>query len=214
MAADDTEPPPHFQSLEKIASEDFQLLEKTAPEISSDGKCTGTTASARVHPGYGAGGGLTRVGVRGRVAAKLRRRTMKPCRECRREISEQAVACPNCGAPYPARAKWDGHGFEYKSRLSVFGLPLIHVSFKYRANRTPVVARGVIAIGQFGCGLITIAQFGVGIISISQFTIAGFALAQFAIAYDLIAQMGVYFHEGHGQVVRSVTELIGMVSGH
>jgi hypothetical protein len=35
---------------------------------------------------------------------------MKPCRECRREISEQAFACPQCGAPYPARDSWNGWG--------------------------------------------------------------------------------------------------------
>ncbi len=28
-------------------------------------------------------------------------------------------------------------------------LPLLHMSFKYRANRTPVVAKGINAIGQF-----------------------------------------------------------------
>ena len=135
---------------------------------------------------------------------------MKPCRTCKRDISEEAVACPNCGAPYPAREKWDGWGFEYKSGLQFLGLPLVHISFKYRPNRTPVVARGVIAIGQFACGILTISQFGIGVVSISQFTIAGFAIAQFAAAYSLIAQMGLYVHQGHGQIVRSVTDLIRM----
>ena len=118
------------------------------------------------------------------------------------------MACPSCGAPYPAKDKWDGWGFEYKSDLNIFGLPLIHVSFKYRPNRTPVVARGVIAMGQFACGILTISQFGVGVVSISQFTIAGLAIAQFAAAYSLIAQIGVYVHQGHGQIVRSIGELI------
>ena len=27
---------------------------------------------------------------------------MKPCRECQHEVSEQAAACPQCGAPFPA----------------------------------------------------------------------------------------------------------------
>jgi len=54
-------------------------------------------------------------------------------------------------------------------------LPLVHVSFKYRPNRRPVVARGVIAIGQFACGVVCIAQFSVGLLSISQFTVAAFA---------------------------------------
>src|SRR5512136_305429 len=136
---------------------------------------------------------------------------MKPCRECRQEISEQAISCPQCGAPYPAREKWDGWGFEYKSEATFFGLPLVHISFKYRPNRVPVVAKGVIAIGQFACGILTISQFGIGIISISQFTIAAYALSQFAAAYSLISQIGIYIHEERGQLVKSVTEVIGML---
>lgn len=134
---------------------------------------------------------------------------LKPCRECGREISEQAMACPNCGAPFPAKDRWDGWGFEYKSKATLLGLPLLHISFKYRPSRMPVPAKGVIAIGQFACGIITISQFGVGVVSISQFTIAGFALAQLALAYSLIAQLGVYIHEGHGQLVVSLSELMG-----
>ena len=90
-------------------------------------------------------------------------------------------------------------------------MPLVHVSFKYRPNRAPVVARGIVAIGQFGCGIITISQFGIGVFSISQFTVAGFALAQFAIAYSLVAQCGLYVQEGHGQLVRNFMELLGML---
>jgi len=133
---------------------------------------------------------------------------MKPCRECKHVVSEQALACPNCGAPRPSLEKWDGWGYEYKSAITVLGLPLIHISFKYRPNRVPVVARGVIAIGQFACGLVTISQFGIGLISISQFTIAGLALAQFAVAYSLVAQFGIYIHEGHGQMVVSLADLL------
>ncbi len=133
---------------------------------------------------------------------------MKPCRECRREVSEQALSCPNCGAPYPGREKWDGWGFEYKSKVIIFGLPLIHISFKYRPNRVPVVAKGIIAIGQFGCGIINISQFGIGIFSLSQFTVSVFAIAQFAVAYWLIAQFGLYIHKGQGQIVKGFHELL------
>jgi len=134
---------------------------------------------------------------------------MKECRECRQKVSEQALSCPHCGAPYPAREKWDGWGFEYKSEATLFGLPLVHVSFKYRPNRMPVPAKGIISIGQFGMGLINISQFGFGLISISQFTVAGFALAQFGIAYWLIAQFGLYFDQGYGQMVRGIFDLLG-----
>ena len=120
------------------------------------------------------------------------------------------MVCPNCGAPCPAQEKWDGWGFEYKSSVQILGLPLVHISFKYRPNRVPVPARGVIAIGQFACGILTISQFGIGVFSISQFTIAGFAIAQFAIAYSLIAQLGLYVHQGHGQIVKSLADLLAM----
>lgn len=133
---------------------------------------------------------------------------MKKCRDCRQDVSKQASACPNCGAPYPAREKWDGWGYEYKSKMTVLGLPLVHISLKYSPKMMPVPARGVIAIGQFAAGLITISQFGIGVISISQFTIAVFALAQFALAYSLVAQIGLYIDHGYGQLVWNLMDLL------
>ena len=56
------------------------------------------------------------------------------------------------------------------------GLPLLHISFKYRPNRVPVPGKGVVSIGHFGAGNINISQFEFGLISISQFTVKGFAL--------------------------------------
>ena len=134
---------------------------------------------------------------------------MKNCRDCQALVSEQAMACPNCGAPYPAKEEWDGWGFEYKSRLRFGRLPFVHISFKYRPDRVPVPARGIIAIGQFAIGIVTISQFGIGVLSVSQFTIAGFALAQFAVAYSLIAQIGLFVDKGYGQLVRNILDLLG-----
>ncbi len=131
---------------------------------------------------------------------------MKPCRECSQSVSEQAFSCPNCGAPYPAKARWDGWGFEYKSEATLFGIPLVHISFKYRPNRTPVAAKGILAIGQFACGVVTISQFGIGVVSVSQFTIAWFALAQFALGHSIIAQLGLYLHSGRGQMVKNIAD--------
>jgi len=134
---------------------------------------------------------------------------MKQCRGCRKDVADDAVVCPHCGAPFPAKQKWDGFGFEYKSGAQILGLPLLHVSFKYRINRVPVPAKGIIAIGQFAFGVVTISQFGIGIFSVGQFALAGFALAQFAAAYSLIAQFGLYVHQGYGQMVTSLSHLLG-----
>ena len=81
------------------------------------------------------------------------------------------------------------------------------MSFKFRPSRVPVPAKGIIAIGQFACGVVTISQFGLGVFSLSQFTIAGFALAQFAVAYSLIAQLGIFLHQGRGQLVWSLADI-------
>jgi hypothetical protein len=76
------------------------------------------------------------------------------------------------------------------------------------AAYSPVVAKGIIAIGQFGVGFINISQIGIGIISVSQFTIGFYALAQIAFAYSLIAQIGVYIESGYGQVVWKLADLL------
>ena len=134
---------------------------------------------------------------------------MKKCRECQHEVSEHALVCPHCGAPRPGQAQWDGWGLEYKSKATLFGWPLVHVSFKYRPNFLPVPAKGIIAIGQFAVGVVNISQFGIGVFSLSQFTVSVFALAQFAFAYSLIAQIGVYIQQGYGQMVWRLGELLG-----
>ena len=134
---------------------------------------------------------------------------MKECRECKKQVSEQAFSCPECGAPYPAKEKWDGWGFEYKTETTLLGIPLLHISFKYRPNKMPAPAKGVISIGQFGVGIINISQFGVGFFSLSQFTIAAYALAQFALSYSCIAQIGLYIDRGYGQFVRRFVDIWG-----
>ena len=104
------------------------------------------------------------------------------CRECRREVSETARACPQCRAPFPGRPEWQGTGYEWKSQTTVWGYPLVHVAFGRNARGKLRVARGVIAIGQFAIGLITVAQFGIGLLfGCGQFFLALTALAQVAI---------------------------------
>jgi len=132
---------------------------------------------------------------------------LAPCRDCQNEVSHSAAMCPQCGAPRPYDQTWNGYGYEYKSKTKIFGLPLIHISFKYRANRTPVVANGVIAIGQFGYGVITISQFGVGLFSLCQFSISVFTISQITMAAYAICQIGLV-HEGIGQVIVPLAEWI------
>lgn len=136
-----------------------------------------------------------------------------PCRECGHPVSRNAFSCPQCGAPYPSRQEWSGWGYEYKSSITILGLPLLHISFKYRPDKRPVVAKGIIAIGQFGMGIVNISQIGVGFISVGQISTGGFVLAQFGFAWRLIAQIRAYIDSGYGQLVWNALELARRILG-
>jgi hypothetical protein len=41
--------------------------------------------------------------------------------------------------------------------------------------------------------------------------VAAYALAQFAVAYALIALMGIFIHEGRGQLVKSLIDLMKLI---
>ena len=130
-----------------------------------------------------------------------------PCRDCGREVSTNAPSCPGCGAIQPYKAEWDGYGFEYKSETTLIGLPLVHVSFKYRPNRVPVVAKGWVAVGQFSAGFVNISQFGVGPICVSQFALAGVAVSQICASILGVCQIGVLY-DGVGMLVYRLKDLL------
>jgi hypothetical protein len=73
-------------------------------------------------------------------------------------------------------------GFEWSTRFRVFGIPLVSVAFGTDERGKTRVAKGFVAVGQFGFGAITVAQFGVGILfGIGQVTLGLAAVGQFAL---------------------------------
>ncbi len=63
-----------------------------------------------------------------------------PCRECGTQVSNEALSCPHCGAPWPTTRDWKGSGFEWVSQTKIFGIPLVHVAFG--RNQTGETTRG------------------------------------------------------------------------
>ncbi len=134
------------------------------------------------------------------------------CRECRKEVSTDAPTCPHCGAPSPAKQNWKGWGYEWRTEMEILGYPLVHVAFGRDENRRLRVAKGVVAIGQFGVGLITFAQFGFGLLfgfgqvifgltAIAQVAVTAlFGIGQLAVGYVAIGQLaaGVYVLAQYG----------------
>lgn len=123
------------------------------------------------------------------------------CRVCRKEVAQEAHACPHCGARFPAQLEWSGTGYEYKSKATLWGWPLVHVAVGRDAKGKLRVARGIIAIGQFGIGAITIAQFGVGFLfGLGQFMLAPISIGQFAAGLIAIGQFGFGLLYGAGMI--------------
>ena len=120
------------------------------------------------------------------------------CGECGASISEKAWTCPQCGNPIQARvnsrSRW---GFEWRSQSELLGWPLIHVAIgRDKKTGKLLVAKGIIAVGQFGIGLITVAQFGIGVLfGFGQLVGGIFTVGQVA--------LGIYF--GLGQMATGIT---------
>jgi hypothetical protein len=128
------------------------------------------------------------------------------CPECGQEISAEARSCPYCGAFLHARTQSKGPGFEWKSKATFYGYPLVHIAFGRDEQNKLRIAKGIVAIGQFGIGLITFAQFGVGILfgfgqlifgitAVGQVAISIlFGAGQLAIGYITIGQITIGFY--------------------
>jgi hypothetical protein len=102
----------------------------------------------------------------------------------------------------PARLRW---GFEWKSKASIFGWPLVHIAIgRNKQTGRLMVAKGIIAIGQFAIGVATFSQFGVGLL---------FAFGQFSAGLVAIGQLalGVYF--GLGQFATGLTAIGQLACG-
>ena len=112
------------------------------------------------------------------------------CPECREEINAESASCPYCGASFSARKQLKGSGFEWKSGKTFYGYPLVHIAFGRDERNRVKVAKGIVAIGQFGIGLITFAQFGIGFL---------FAFGQFVLGFTAVAQIAISVLFGIGQ---------------
>jgi hypothetical protein len=87
-------------------------------------------------------------------------------------------------------------GYEWRSKTHIMDWPLVHIAVgRNKETGKFMVAKGIIAIGQFGIGIITIAQFGIGaLFGLGQFMAGIFSIAQFAIGMTVIAQFGLGQH--------------------
>jgi hypothetical protein len=126
----------------------------------------------------------------------------RTCPGCGFLVDETTTTCPRCNHSFtspPKRNRKPYWGFEYRSEAELFGWPIIHVAVGRHAETGKLlVAKGVIAIGQFGIGLITIAQFGIGLL---------FCLGQFGAGLYAVGQLALGGVFGLGQCACGITAI-------
>ncbi len=123
----------------------------------------------------------------------------------------------NHGGKFPAPA------YEFRSRASLFGLPLVHVRLgdRFDVVRGPVkawiaigsshavgvifasggIAVAPIAFGGIGIGIFSFSAIALGIFSIGAIAIGGWAYGAAAIGWQIFCGMGVAWNAGEGGLI-------------
>lgn len=109
------------------------------------------------------------------------------CPDCGRSISNLAAACPHCGRPMreASASRWNGYQYEYRSRRTLFGLPLVHVMLgpTWMTGLRP--ACGIVAVGHVAFGLFAFGGVALGLVAFGGIALGLVALGGIAIGLGL-----------------------------
>ena len=93
--------------------------------------------------------------------------------------------CPECGKPIVEVLRRKGmfaaHGKRYRSRATLFGLPVVSVAFGPSEGEIRGVAKGIIAVGDIAIGFLAVGGMSIGIVAVGGATLGLFALGGLAI---------------------------------
>jgi RNA polymerase sigma factor (sigma-70 family) len=145
-------------------------------------------------------------------------------RRRRREIREQEIADSR---PAPLLVPL----FEYRSQLSLFGWPLVHIRIRGGLERGPVkawIAAGDAAIGVifafgamaiapisfggFAVGLVTLGGFTVGLVPFGGFSLGPWALGAMAVGWQAFGACAVGWSAAQGAMAIAHDFAIGIVA--
>ena len=96
--------------------------------------------------------------------------------------------------PFARPARWQ---YEYKSKRTLFGLPLVHVNVGfgiYRAKGILAIgniATGVLALGAISAGLLSIGAIGIGLIALCAIAMGGVAVGSIAVGVFALGAVAI-----------------------
>jgi hypothetical protein len=107
------------------------------------------------------------------------------CGNCGHQLTGcvDSSKCPECGRPIVevltrSGGKW---GPRYRSRTTLWGLPLIHVAIGATASERFGHAKGVIAVGDKATGLVAVGGQARGLVAVGGMAMGGVALGGMSI---------------------------------
>jgi hypothetical protein len=92
----------------------------------------------------------------------------------------ESARCPECGRPLVemlgTRSPWMNAGKRYRSKTTLFGLPVIDIAMGPKDGELRGKARGIIAIGDLATGWLAIGGLARGIVAIGGLALGAFSI--------------------------------------
>ncbi len=102
--------------------------------------------------------------------------------------------------------------FEFRSKEEINGWPLIHINFGTNPETgRPLVAKGVVAIGNIAFGVVSIGAAAFGVVTMAGFGLGIVSLGGIAIGIVALGAVALGYEFALGAVVQSAEFAIGAI---
>ncbi len=103
--------------------------------------------------------------------------------------------------------------FEYRSKEEINGWPLIHINLgTHPETGRPLVAKGVVAIGNIAIGIVSIGAVAFGVVTRAGFGLGIVSLAGIAIGIAAIGAIALGYEVALGALVLSSKFALGVIT--
>ena len=102
--------------------------------------------------------------------------------------------------------------FEFRSKEEINGWPLIHInSGNHPETGRPLVAKGVVAIGNIAIGIVSIGAVAFGVVTLAGVGVGIVSLAGIAIGLVTLGAVALGYEYALGAIVQSSKLAIGVI---